>query len=98
MAVEPKLVRVWNKGQVTLPAELRQRLGIEKGDLVAVVETPEGSLISPRDDPFIRALDQIGAALRERNVTLEELIESGREERAKIIREQYNLDTDDDPV
>ncbi len=74
---------------MTLPTELRKKLGLKKGDLVEVVETPEGLLITPQEVLAIRALDEIGAALRERGVTLEELIESGREIRGDLIKEQY---------
>lgn len=83
------LVRVQEKGQITLPTELRRRLGLKKGDLVEVVETAQGLLITPQEVLAARALDEIGAALRERGVTLEELIESGREIRTELIKEEY---------
>ena len=86
-----KLVRVQEKGQVTLPTALRKHLGIKKGDLVAITETPDGILITPQEVIAMRALDRIGEALRERGLTLEELIESGREERGKHIEERYGL-------
>jgi AbrB family looped-hinge helix DNA binding protein len=94
MSVETKLVRIQEKGQVTLPAATRRKLGLKKGDLVAVVETPDGVLISPRTVVATRALDLIGQALRETGLTLEELIESGREERASLIEEHYGLRPD----
>jgi AbrB family looped-hinge helix DNA binding protein len=37
-----KLVRVQEKGQVTIPTEIRKKLGLKRGDLVAVMETPDG--------------------------------------------------------
>jgi AbrB family looped-hinge helix DNA binding protein len=89
---ERKLVRVQEKGQVTLPAEFRKRLGMKKGDLVAVTETPDGVLITPQEVIATRLLDQIGAALQEQGLTLEELIQSGREERATLLREQHGID------
>lgn len=86
-----RLVRVQDKGQVTLPTEFRKRLGMKKGDLVAVAETPDGLLITPQEVVAARALDRIGAALAEQGRSLEELIESGREERGELIRERYGL-------
>lgn len=88
---ERKLVRVQEKGQVTLPAEFRRKLGLEKGDLVAVEETDGGVLITPREVLATRTLNEIGAALREQGITLEELIESGREIRGEIMQERYGL-------
>ncbi|MCL4473029.1 MAG: AbrB/MazE/SpoVT family DNA-binding domain-containing protein [Actinobacteria bacterium] len=37
-----------NKGQITLPAKIRRKLGLEEGDFVEIEETPEGILLKPR--------------------------------------------------
>ncbi len=66
-------------GQVTIPIDLRRKLGVEEGDVIAFVETEEGILISPREVPAMDALDRIGKALRKQGITLEELIETGRQ-------------------
>jgi AbrB family looped-hinge helix DNA binding protein len=73
----PKLVRVQEKGRITLPAATRKRLGLNKGDLVAVKETSEGVLIVPQGVIAADALDQIGAVLREQSLSLDDLIEPG---------------------
>jgi len=91
---ERKLVRIQEKGQVTLPSELRKKLGLKKGDLVAVVETDNGVLITPQEVLATKALDAIGEALRKKGLSLEELIESGREERAQLIQEKYGIRPD----
>jgi AbrB family looped-hinge helix DNA binding protein len=65
MVSESELVRIQEKGQVTLPAEVRKRLGLKKGDLVAVMATPDGALITPQEISSTKALDQIGAILNE---------------------------------
>ncbi len=45
-----------SKGQITLPIELRERLGLHKGDQVEFVLRDEGWLLRPvhaqEDDPF----------------------------------------------
>ena len=91
MATLHNLVRIQEKGQVTLPASLRQRLGLKKGDLVAVTGTPGGILITPQEIVATQALDRIGAALREQGLSLEDLIESGRAERDDLLREHDDL-------
>ncbi|MDP2936306.1 MAG: AbrB/MazE/SpoVT family DNA-binding domain-containing protein [Dehalococcoidia bacterium] len=86
-----QLVRVQEKGQVTLPAEVRRNLGLKKGDLVAVTQTPEGVLITPQEVIAMQALDRLGEALSKRGLSLEELIESGRDIRGEFIKEQYGI-------
>jgi antitoxin PrlF len=84
-----RLVRIQEKGQVTLPTEIRRRLGLKKGDLVAVVETADGVLITRQEVVAARVLDRIGEILRDRGLSLEELIDSGREVRGELINERY---------
>ncbi len=95
--VERRLVRIQEKGQVTLPAAVRKRLGLKKGDLVAVTSTPEGVLITPQEVLTTRALDRIGQALHDQGLSLDELIEAGRDERSRLIEEQYGLRAEEWP-
>ncbi len=43
-----RLVRVQQKGQVTLPAAIRRELNLKEGDLVAIENTDLGVLITPQ--------------------------------------------------
>ena len=89
---ERKLVRVQEKGQVTLPSDVREKLGLKKGDLVAVMETADGILITPQQVVANQALDKLGEVLRKKGLSLDELIESGREIRGQMVKEKYGLD------
>ena len=84
-----RLVRVQEKGQVTLPAEVRRALKLKKGDLVAVETTENGVLLTPQETLATRALDQIGQLLRDQGVSLDDLIESGRDIRGELLAQQY---------
>jgi AbrB family looped-hinge helix DNA binding protein len=86
---------VQENGQVTLPAEWREKYGLKRGDLISFVETDEGLLVQPREAVAMELLDQIGEALKERGISLEELVESGREIRAEMLKEKYGLDAED---
>jgi AbrB family looped-hinge helix DNA binding protein len=90
------LTRIQEKGQITLPAELRRRLGVKKGDLVAVAETVDGILITPQQIVAFRDLAEIGAALKEQGFTLEEMIERGRAIREELVCEMDGLAPDGD--
>ena len=84
-------VRIQEKGQVTIPTQIRRKLNLRKGDLVTFVETKEGVLIKPAKVVLADALDEIGKALRAEGITLEEWIERGREIRGKLLEEMYGL-------
>ena len=96
MAGEVKLGRVQQRGQVTIPIELRRKLGIEQGGVVAFIETENGILISPQEVLAMDALERVGKVLKEQGISLEELLESGREIRREIVEEDYGLNTEED--
>ena len=80
----PVPVRVQEKGQVTLPRAVREKLKLKKGDLVTFVETPEGIVIKPAAIVANEALNEIGAALKAKGIKLEDLLERGREIRSEL--------------
>ena len=72
-------VRVQEKGQVTIPLEIRRKLNLKQGDMVIFVETENGVMIKPAEVIVSEALDEIGRVLKTKGISLEELIERGRE-------------------
>ncbi|MBN1453703.1 MAG: AbrB/MazE/SpoVT family DNA-binding domain-containing protein [Anaerolineales bacterium] len=84
-------VRVQAKGQVTIPTKIRRKLNLQQGDLVSFVETKDGVLIKPAEVLLTETLDEIGKALKEEGITLEEWIERGREIRGQLLEEMYGL-------
>ena len=89
-----RLAIVQKRGQVTIPVDLRRKLGIVEGGVVALTETEEGILLSPRRALAMDALDRIGEVLKERGIALEELIESGRDIRGEIVQQEVELDVE----
>jgi antitoxin PrlF len=90
--VSDMLVRVQEKGQVTIPSEIRRKLKLKKGDLVVFVETDAGVVIKPAEILVSGALDEIGRALEAKGIDLEELLERGRERRGELIEKEYGLE------
>ena len=84
-------VRVQAKGQVTIPTKIRKKLNLKKGDMVSFVETKDGVLIKPAEVLVTEALDEMGRALKEEGITLEEWIKRGREIRGQLLEEMYGL-------
>ena len=60
---------------------------------MAIMATPDGALILPQEVIATKALDQIGAILKEQGLSLEELIEAGQGEREALLRELYGIDS-----
>ena len=88
------LSRVQIKGQITIPSELRKKYGLKEGALVSFVATDKGILITPQEVIAMDVLDKIGHVLKEKGVSLDEVIESGRYIRGVLTEEKYNLKSD----
>ncbi len=87
-----RLSVVQEKGQVTIPTEIRKKLGLKKGDRVSFIETEKGVLISPQEVVALEAMETIGNILKKQGLTLEDMMERGREMRGQIIKEKYGLE------
>ena len=85
------LVRVQEKGQVTIPSVIRRKLKLKKGDLVVFMETDAGVVIKPVEVLVSDALDEIGQVLEAKGIDLEELLERGRERRGELIEKVYGV-------
>jgi AbrB family looped-hinge helix DNA binding protein len=95
MLVAKKAYTIQENGQVTLPIDFRKKYGLKKGDIVVFKETEDGLLISPREALAMNLLDEIGDALKEKGIDLDEMIESGRDIRQEIYDEKYARDSND---
>jgi AbrB family looped-hinge helix DNA binding protein len=65
---------VQERGQVTIPAQFRKKYGIEKGDIVAFVDTADGLVLKRREVVATETLQEIGRMLREQGVELNDLL------------------------
>ena len=78
---DPKVVRVSQKGQATIPKELREKFGIETPGEVLVYESRDRIIIEPVPSP--EELHGIHAGDREPGEVLERVRELKAEERRR---------------
>lgn len=60
-------------------------------------QIPDEASIASREAELNKALDEIGNALREQGLTLEDTIERGREIRGQLLAELYGIAGSDEP-
>lgn len=70
-----KITTVGNSTGVVLPKEILQRLRVEKGDTLYVVETPNGIELTPYDPDFARQMEAAEHVMREDRDVLKKLAE-----------------------
>jgi putative addiction module antidote len=70
-----KVTTIGNSTGVVLPKEILQRLRIEKGDSLYVLETPHGIELVPYDPDFANQMDAAERVMREDRDVLKKLSE-----------------------
>ena len=85
---------IQEKGQVTIPADIRRKMGLKRGDLIAFTETEEGIVITRQEVIAADILKEIGESLKAKGITLEELLRDGQAIRADLLREMYGIETE----
>lgn len=89
---EPAVVQVRERGQFTIPAEIRREMGIQDGDLFTLIRLGD-TLVATRKRLVAPQIAQaIEALMQEAGVTLEDLLEDLEEQREAYNREKYGLE------
>lgn len=83
-------VQVRQRGTLTIPAELREKYGIEPGDTFRVVDLDGLFILTPMVPMVPELAREIEKARLEAGLDTTDLIRSLREERAKYFQENYS--------
>lgn len=70
-----KITTVGSSAGVVLPKAILRRLNVEKGDLLHVVDTPDGIELTPYDPEFAEQLEVAERVMREDRDALRKLAE-----------------------
>lgn len=84
-------VRVQEKGQVTLPKDIRKKLRLKKGDLVTFVIENNNVLIKPVSTAAQELLDQLEKNLVPRGVALGAVLEACQREGGEAAARNFSL-------
>ena len=89
---EPVLVRVRERGQFTIPAEIRRQMGIEEGDVFSLVRLGDTLVATRKKLVAPKIARVIEALLEEEGVTLGDLLGGLEKQRKAYLRDKYGLE------
>ena len=70
-----KVTTVGNSAGIVLTKEMLSRLRVEKGDVLYVLETPQGIELTPYDPAFAKQMEVAEGVMRENRSALRKLAE-----------------------
>ncbi|HEY5730630.1 MAG TPA: AbrB/MazE/SpoVT family DNA-binding domain-containing protein [Anaerolineales bacterium] len=83
-------LQIRGKGTITLPANFRKKYNLEEGESLSLIDVGDGSFfLVPVESKVMKSADKVAKAVKEANVTLEELFEVLDEERKRYYQEHY---------
>jgi putative addiction module antidote len=75
MATTVKITTIGNSVGIVLPKEVLNRLHVEKGDSLYLLDTPEGVQLTPYDQDFAAEMDAAKRIMRKHRDVLRKLAE-----------------------
>lgn len=81
--------KIGEKGQVTVPKEFRDHLGLQSGAPFAVLRLGSGLILIPQQGHFERLCDQIGSALSGARLTAKTVLSTLPEARQRVYERRY---------
>lgn len=89
VTARPYIVRLRERGQITLPAQLREELGVDEGDFLTIVKLDSYVVMTPKRLMVSEVTGQLEQLLAEKGLTLDDLLKGLEDERIKLFEEQY---------
>lgn len=83
------ITRIGEKGQVTVPKEFRQEVGLGKGAPVAVLRLGDGLILLPQQRRFEQLCQRISARLAAAGITSEQILATLPQTRNELFESRY---------
>lgn len=88
------IVQVRGRGVITLPSDLREKYGIDNGDIFRLVDLDGVFVLTPLVPMVPELAREIEQVRLEAGLSIEELLQSLREQRARYHQENYGSGKD----
>jgi AbrB family looped-hinge helix DNA binding protein len=87
----PMVVRVGQRGRVTIPAEIRRQMGIEEGEVLSLTQLGDTLVVTRKKLVTPQIAKDVAALMEEEGLTLGDLLEGSERQRETYVKEKYGL-------
>jgi AbrB family looped-hinge helix DNA binding protein len=81
--------RIGEKGQLTIPKQYRDEMGLDAGAPVAVLRIGEGLMLIPEQKRFRLLCESVASVLQQRRITPADLLGTLPEARQRVFARRY---------
>jgi antitoxin PrlF len=82
-------VRLRERGQLTLPQTVREKLAVDAGDVLTLVQIDDLALLTRRESLLPKLSEDFTAIMKEDGVSLADLLQGLEQEREQLWRERH---------
>lgn len=83
------VVKVWGRGQLTIPASLRKDLGLDQETTLSVVKAGGALVLTPKKLIGDAVAKKAARELKKEGLTLDDLLRDLEKQRRRYNRERY---------
>jgi AbrB family looped-hinge helix DNA binding protein len=87
--VKPYRSRIRERGQLTIPKEVREKGALYDGEAVSIIPIGDSILVTPKKLGLEEARREIRKLMKRAGVTAEELLHGLKDDRTKLYEETY---------
>lgn len=87
-------VRIRERGQVTIPAAYRKELGLHENDTLNTVKIDDMVIFTPKRAFGDTVARKVEAAMKQKGLTLDDLLSNLREQRSRYSRKPHGKGKD----
>lgn len=83
------IVKIRERGQLTIPAEFRKKLGLEENDAVNMIKVGDSLVITQKRLVGDALSEKMEKAMKNEGLTLDDLLSDLRKQRKQYAKEAY---------
>ncbi len=87
----PSVVQIRERGQFTIPAEIRRDMGVREGDVFSLIRLGDTLVATRKRLMAVEIAKTIESIMQEQGITLEDLLAGLEDQRTAYVREKYGI-------
>lgn len=86
---KPRKLRVWNKGQITIPKLFREDLGIADEAILNIAKVGNAIILTTKELTYPKLAREFRSIMKEKGLSERDLLKELKNVRKAIYREEY---------
>ena len=87
----PKTIKIWERGQLTIPREIREKTGLNEATMVSIFSVGTSLIITPKKLLRLSLSKEIAESMKQQKITLKQLLSDLKKQRITYNKQKYGI-------